>query len=230
MAVGTVPMGYQITGYIVGGMIEEKVSPQGAAPMPSKAAILKATGIALGIALLILFVAVLPAEYGIDPLKTGAALGLTRLSRASAKPAAAAVPVPVQAGIFTPQPAGYKVSAEDLTLAPGEGVEIKYHMQKGAGMVYSWKADGLVQFEFHGEPDNKPNPDYFESYELDDEVGRDNSHGTFTAPTTGIHGWFWENKGKKEVTIHLTTAGFFDYARMFSDGSDGEYLTLDDPE
>ncbi len=51
-------------------------------------------------------------------------------------------------------------------------MEIKYHMQKGAGMVYSWKATGNVAFEFHGEPDNKPNKDYFESYELNDKVGR----------------------------------------------------------
>ena len=35
---------------------------------------------------------------------------------------------------------GYFPTAE--AMGPGEGVEIKYHMQKGAGMVYSWKADG----------------------------------------------------------------------------------------
>ena len=50
---------------------------------PSKKAIAKATGIALAVALLILFTAVLPAEYGIDPLKTGAKLGLTDLSKAT---------------------------------------------------------------------------------------------------------------------------------------------------
>ena len=41
-----------------------------------------------GVALVILFTAVLPAEYGIDPLKTGALLGLTDLSKA-AEPAEA---------------------------------------------------------------------------------------------------------------------------------------------
>ena len=49
---------------------------------PSKAALVKATGIALAVALVILFTAVLPAEYGIDPLKTGKALGLTQLAQA----------------------------------------------------------------------------------------------------------------------------------------------------
>ena len=70
-------------------------------------------------------------------------------------------------------------------------------------------------------------PDYFESYELDNKVGQDHSYGSFTAPTTGIHGWFWENKGKKEVQIHLTTAGFFDSAKMYS-GDSKEPLTVED--
>ncbi|HLK47207.1 MAG TPA: hypothetical protein VKT49_03680 [Bryobacteraceae bacterium] len=191
---------------------------QGMEP-PSKRAIAKATAIALACALVILFTAVLPAEYGIDPLKTGKALGLTDLSNASASkqaPAGVAAAAPVQTGVYTAQPGLYKVDTEDLSLLPGDGVEIKYHMQKGAGMVYAWKATGNVRFEFHGEPDQKPNKDYYESYELDDKVGKDHSYGSFTAPTTGIHGWFWENKGSKEVQIHLTTAGFYDSAKMFA--------------
>ncbi len=200
---------------------------------PSKIAIAKATGIALIVALAILFSAVLPAEYGIDPLKTGALLHLTDLAKTSeaktseAKPAVGARPAPASAGIYTSQPASYKVDSEDLSLMPGEGVEIKYHMQKGAGMLYAWKANGNVAYEFHGEPDQKPNKDYFESYELDDQAGKDHSYGSFTAPTTGIHGWFWENKGKKQVDIHLTTAGFYDSAKMYA-GDKPDELTIQD--
>ena len=191
---------------------------------PSKKAIAKATGIAFAVALVILFTAVLPAEYGIDPLKTGALLHLTDLAKATSKPEAkpeakpvtGARPVAAPAGIYTAQSNSYKVDSEDLSLMPGDGVEIKYHMQKGAGMIYAWKATGNILYEFHGEPDKKPNPDYFESYELDNQVGKDHSYGSFTAPTTGIHGWFWENKSKKEVDIHLVTAGFYDSAKMYA--------------
>jgi hypothetical protein len=196
---------------------------------PSKSAILKATAIAFAAALLILFTAVLPAEYGIDPLRTGKALGLIGLSKSNDTTAAGRA-TPAQTGIYTAQPSTYKQDSEDLALTPGEGVEIKYHMQKGAAMVYAWKSDGKVQFEFHGEPDQKPRPDYFESYQLDNKVGQDKSYGSFTAPTTGIHGWFWENKGKKEVKIHLTTAGFYDSAKMYSDGPKGEPLEIEDPK
>jgi len=208
-------------------MINEESLPLVEAP--STRAILKATVIALGVALVILFVAVLPAEYGIDPLRTGKLLGLTGISQA-AEPASSTAgrATPVATGIYTSQPSTYKVDSEDLALGPGEGVEIKYHMQKGGAMLYAWKATGSVQFEFHGEPDQKPRPDYFESYQLDNKVGQDHSYGSFTAPTTGIHGWFWENKGEKEVQIHLTAAGFFDSAKMFSDSPTGEPLTIED--
>jgi hypothetical protein len=197
---------------------------------PSRKAIAKATGIALAVALLLLFTAVLPAEYGVDPLKTGAALGLTGLAKSgdsNGKGRATATPAPGQTGVYTAQPQTYKVDSEDLSLLPGEGVEIKYHMQKGAGMVYAWKADGKLTFEFHGEPDQKPNPDYFESYELDDKVGKDASYGSFTAPSTGIHGWFWENKGKTEIKFHVTTAGFYDSAKVLS-GDTKEDLAIED--
>jgi hypothetical protein len=210
-------------------MIQEKDIPHIAAPTTK--AIAKATVIAAVLAVILLFAAVLPAEYGFDPLRTGAALGLTELARSTATKPAPAIsatdgqPQPITT--YTPQPKIYKVDSEDLLLTPGRGVEIKYHMQKGAVMVYSWKASGKLMFEFHGEPDQKPNPDYYDSYELDDKVGKTESYGSFTAPSTGIHGWFWENKGDKNVEIHLTAAGFFDSAKMFA-GGDPEDMPLED--
>ena len=195
---------------------------------PSKSALAKATGIALLVALVLLFTAVLPAEYGFDPLKTGAALRLTGISQAGeVKRGAAPTPVAGQAGVYTPQPRIYKVDSEDFQLRPGDGMEMKYHMEKGAVMVYAWKATGKLAFEFHGEPDQKPNKDYFESYELDDKIGKEASYGSFTAPTTGIHGWFWQNKGDKPVDFHLSVAGFIDSAKMFA-GGPGEDMPIED--
>jgi hypothetical protein len=199
---------------------------------PSTAKIVTATVIALIVASVILIVVVLPAEYGIDPLGTGKRFGLTDLGRASARPvspvdaarAAEIVPVlepsptgdaPTVRGTFIAQPKRYQVDSREITLAPGEGMEIKYNMKKGAGLVYSWTASGTLSFEFHGEPDVKPEgrggTDYFESYELDDKTGKNQAHGTFVAPSTGIHGWFWENKSPNEVTLKLVSAGFYDW-------------------
>lgn len=206
-----------------------------AAQLPSKRQILRATGLAALVALVLFFTVVMPAELGKDPLHTGAALGLMNLSRAvnaapngapggtpvtiDATPAApvleagAAGEAPVVKGTYVPQPNAYKIDSRVLALGPGEGMEIKYHMQKGAGMVYSWTASRAVQYELHGEPDVKPanaGEDYYESYDKDD-AGKKESHGAFTAPSTGIQGWFWDNESDAPVTINLTTAGFYDY-------------------
>lgn len=195
----------------------DTISPVGA---PSKKRIAKAAAVALLVAVVVLFTAVLPAEYGIDPLGVGALMGLTELSEATANPVDAGTgAAPVAATANKSETRIYKVDTQDIVLAPGKGTEIKYHMQKGSAMVYSWKADGgIVQFEFHGEPDRKPTSDYYESYELDNKVGKNQSFGSFTAPTTGIHGWFWENKTQSEVKVRLTVAGYFDWAKQYVEG------------
>ena len=195
---------------------------------PSKGAIVKATLIALAVSLVLLFTAVLPAEYGIDPLRTGKLLRLTGISQGDSNGGGGSTPA--NTGIYTLQPGTYKVDTEDIGLHPGEGFEIKYHMQKGASMVFAWKADGNLRFEFHGEPDRKPRPNYFESYLLSDKAGVDRFYGSFTAPTTGVHGWFWQNKGKQDVRMHLSVSGFFDSSKMFEGGAAPEELTIEDPK
>jgi hypothetical protein len=208
-------------------MIEQKdIAP---VEPPSMAKIATATVVAFIVAVVILAVAILPAEYGIDPLGTGKVLGLADLAKASAQPAipagiadATIAPVlepstngaPTVKGTFIAQPKRYKIDSREYKLEPGEGMEIKYNMKKGAGLIYSWIADRNLQYEFHGEPNVKPpnvGSDYFESYELDNTAGKDQSHGTFIAPSTGIHGWFWENKSSEPVTLKLVSAGFYDW-------------------
>ena len=79
---------------ILGGTIMETRKHSSNAPLalegPSRGQIAIATVIALIVAAVLLVVAVLPAEYGIDPLKTGKALGLMDLAQASEKPQAVA--------------------------------------------------------------------------------------------------------------------------------------------
>jgi hypothetical protein len=122
---------------------------------------------------------------------------------------------PSVTGTFIPQAGRFQMDSREIILAPGEGMEIKYNMKKGGGLVYSWTASAAIPFEFHGEPDVKPagkeGTDYYESYELDDKTGKSERHGTFVAPSTGIHGWFWENKTPQKVTLKLVAAGYFDW-------------------
>jgi hypothetical protein len=102
-------------------------------------------------------------------------------------------------------------------------------MLEGASMVFTWKADGLLQFELQGEPDRKPKPDYFESYLQGNKIGKDRFYGLFVARRTGVHGWFWQNKTKSDVRMHLSVSGFFDSAKMYAEG-DPEELIVEDPK
>jgi hypothetical protein len=115
-----------------------------------------------------------------------------------------------------PEKAVYKVDRHQITLKPKEGIEYKYAMEKGATMVYSWKTGGVkVHHEFHGEPEGAPRG-YADTYLKEDAV--DQSHGTFLAPAKGIHGWYWENRTERDVTVTITAAGFFSRAFTLSRG------------
>jgi hypothetical protein len=114
----------------------------------------------------------------------------------------------------TGQAAVFKVDRHQITLRPKEGIEYKYQMEKGATMVYSWKAaGGKVNHEFHGEPEGAPRG-YADTYLKEDAV--EQSQGAFLAPSTGIHGWFWENTGEQDVTVTIHAADFFSRAYTLS--------------
>ena len=113
---------------------------------------------------------------------------------------------PVTATANTAQRAVHKIDRHQIVLRPKEGIEYKYQMEKGATMVYSWKTTGKVNHEFHGEPEGAPRG-YADTYLKEDVV--DQSHGTFLAPSKGIHGWYWENTTDQDVTVSIRAAGFF---------------------
>jgi hypothetical protein len=179
--------------------------------MPPKKRIVLATVLALGAAVVILFVAVLPAEYGIDPLGTGRVLGLTALSGTRAER-----PTPAEtAGSPSPAPViALQQDTYEVELRPFEGVEYKYRLEQGAGLVYTWTASAIVGYEFHGEPDGAP-AKYFDSY---GKGAAAEGHGGFIAAKPGIHGWFWENKSATRVKVTLRTSGFYSKSTEFRDG------------
>lgn len=98
-----------------------------------------------------------------------------------------------------------------ITLAPKEGMEYKYRLDKGAGMLYSWTSTGDVHWELHSQPDGAAQG-YAEFFDTRDGNA---SNGVYNAPFPGIHGWWWENQTDRQVTITLTTAGFYTESHEF---------------
>ena len=182
--------------------------------------ILIAAGAALLVAGLILVMFVLPAEYAVDPLGTGARVGLLdlgvvgqqveALSNAEATAGAGG-----EAPIVVPQDRAFEQETVEFKVAPREGMEYKYRLEKGESLLYSWKTTGPVNYEFHAEPDGAPRG-YAQTYEKVE--GKSEASGTLSAPFPGIHGWYWENTTDQEITVTLTTAGYYNLSHEFRSG------------
>jgi len=186
-----------------------------ASPPSASGPLGKATLIALLLAAIVLVTAVLPAEYGIDPLRTGEVTGLMALYRseqaAATAAAAPATVTPAAGGPVFPQLNDYRLDAREFTIPPNSGMEFKYVLSKSATMIYAWKSSSFVDFDFHTEPAGKP-PEASESFEKGEAAQK---RGGYTAPYDGIHGWYWENKTDRDVTVKLSAAGFFAEGRLF---------------
>lgn len=191
-------------------------------PVQSVKSLMNASLLAALLAAFILFVAVLPAEYGIDPTGLGHKMGLTTLSEVTRK----ATPLiaencikPEQVVVASPAPANPTDESQPLAdskssgqwkdivkivIPPKKGLEYKFSMQQDAVLEYSWVTDGAsIYFDFHGEPKGAKDG-YFKSYQ---EIKDSQSKGKLTAPFEGIHGWYWENETEQPVTIQLSTNG-----------------------
>jgi hypothetical protein len=174
--------------------------------LPSARRLAIAAGTAFASAAIILVVAILPAEYGIDPVGTGAALGLIREDEAAPSTLAVAGGdplVPVQRGPSSEYGSTHRTDTVEFELGPYEYLEYKYRLANGAAMVYSWQASAPVMHDFHGAPgDGGPEVSL-------DKSTKARGAGSLTAAFAGMHGWYWENPGWEPVTIRLTSAGFY---------------------
>lgn len=177
-------------------------------------------GAALLAAGLLLVVAVLPAEFGVDPTGIGRRLGLTAMNDVTRKVDAFQASRAANAGggsTIAPQTRRYQNETVEFTLTPGNSVEYKYRLDKGEALLYSWTATGRVNYELHAEPDGAPSG-YAETYEKKNAT--ETASGTLTAPFSGIHGWYWENPGRADITVTLSAAGFYNMSHEFRKGAE----------
>ena len=166
--------------------------------------LLLATLAAFGVAMLILFAAILPAEYGVDPLRIGRLLGLTSLGHAKRIADDTRQGAPLHS--HPRQPRSARVT---IRLSPREELEYKAELAQGEPLLYSWRIEGgPVYFEFHGEPTEGEWPKgFFQSYQISQSSTE--AHGSFVAPFTGRHGWYWRNLSDEPASITLETSGYY---------------------
>ncbi len=205
--------------------------------LPSGKSLLLSTLIALAVAAVLLLLAVLPAEYGFDPTGLGKRMGLTALhkpddhhedthSHAGADHEAAthshtnaadnpamtddtALGLQATAPTQVLQKRGEKWRSDklELTLSPKQGSELKVLLDQGEKMLFQWSAtNGAVSFDMHGNAVAAAEGD-FTSFWVGE--GENQASGVFTAPFSGLHGWWWENKTDRPVSITLEIEGYY---------------------
>ena len=194
------------------------VTPPPGVTLPTPRALVRSTLIALAVAAVLLVGFIFPAEYGVDPTGIGRVFGLTEMGQikvqlaeeaaaedaallaAGEAPAAAA---PVAQADSTTEVGG--VAAEQVTLvtlAPGEGKEVKLEMDEGGRATYAWTTDrGVVNYDTHADG---VGIDYH-GYGKGTSVASD--EGVIVAAFDGKHGWFWRNRTRESLTVTLRTSG-----------------------
>ena len=179
--------------------------------LPSKTQLVRATLLSLVAAVVLLVTAVLPAEYGVDPLGVGGALGLDKLNAARGTVAAELLPVEVESGLDLPSlvRASSSVSHDTMTVVvPAyESVELKADMVAGQSLVFDWQTDGsAVYSDMHGEPPDPRNNEFTSYWKQQDQAA---GRGMLLARFDGTHGWYWQNITEEPVTVTVSVSGFY---------------------
>ncbi|ACS44134.1 hypothetical protein [Methylorubrum extorquens] len=197
------------------------------AELPSSRQLLRSTAIAVVAAAGLLVTVVLPAEYAVDPIGVGRFLGLTTMGEvkgqlareaeddrrrdAQAPGRGSSVLPGLLKGLLIGEARAEPAAAQEasVTLAPGEGSEIKMAMKAGAKADYRWTASGSVNYDMHGTAPGGRESSYKRGREATGDVG------ILTAGYDGHHGWFWRNRGQEPVTVTVKVSGnFTDLKRM----------------
>ena len=184
-------------------------------PLPA-GTMLALTAGALVVASLIVFGAILPAEFNMDPLGLGKATGLNRLwapqqvafdaSKASSGPLA------------REYDRGFRTDTIEIPLRPdgdrrgGDELEYKVRMKKDATLIYEWSVADIPNPEefyhdFHGHTTVDGQEMTVATYK---QATGTSANGALTAPFDGIHGWYFQNQSLNRVVVRVKLTGFYE--------------------
>ena len=207
-------------------------------PVMGKKQLIKYLIISILIGGIVLVTAILPAEYNIDPLGAGKLFGFSRLytepseegdglqntsmtfKKLTMEESGPGPDVIIPVEVNDPPPAQQYDVREDsditVVVRAGKGIEYKFKMLKYGSTKYEWSTNGLILYsDMHGEIllEDPPEDEFFESYT---EAYSNNMTGTLTAPFEGIHGWYFRNKNKEDVTVRIKLKGQYELFDIYA--------------
>lgn len=153
---------------------------------------------------------ILPSEFGIDPTGAGKAMGLTALTPSGEM-------TELERGalrggkVLTLSNAPIVSDRWEYELEPFTSIEFKYTMDENAGMVFKWEATGPLHYDMHSHP-FEGGTDLTEGYGKGDAQKME---GTYVAPFTGIHGWYWQNQTSDTVKFVVEATGGLKESTIF---------------
>ncbi|OGT59656.1 MAG: hypothetical protein A3E01_04110 [Gammaproteobacteria bacterium RIFCSPHIGHO2_12_FULL_63_22] len=206
--------------------------------VPTRRSLIKATLLSLVVAVVILVIAVLPAEYGIDPTGVGSHLGLDALASTELKAttesptdvATVAVAAPSDAAL-APMPTAAEPEL-DAVGQPAKPVdashvskrndafrsdELTLTLAPGKGGEIKAEMQSGAGFVFQWTA-SAPVAVDMHGERKDAKEGEytsywiepslDHGSGSFTAPFEGSHGWYWLNRSESPITVKVQVTGF----------------------
>ena len=179
-------------------------------PLPTKSELLRATGITVVVAIVILVTTILPAEYGVDPIGVGSILGLSQLNVTSVdteEPMADAQGMPLAGVALTRASTNLRQDSLTVVVPAFEGIEVKADMKAGQSLAFDWRTDGDILYtDMHGEPPNAGKNEFTSYWK---EKQQSAGQGTLVAQFEGTHGWYWQNMSEEDVTVTVDVSGFY---------------------
>ncbi len=183
-------------------------------PLPA-GKMLALTAVALVVASLVVFGAILPAEFNWDPLGLGRVTGLSRLwapKQVAFDASGSSVPVAREYAV------GFRSDTIEIPLRPdgdrrgGDELEYKVRMAKDATLVFEWSVADIPNpeefyYDFHGHTTVPGAEMTVATYK---QATGTSANGALTAPFDGIHGWFFQNQSVNPVVVRVKISGFYE--------------------
>jgi hypothetical protein len=181
----------------------------------SAGSMLAITGGAFVAGSLIVFGAILPAEFNWDPLGFGRTTGLNRLwapREVTFDTTTGSVPLARE------YPTGFRTDVIEIPLRAGgdstrgDELEYKVRMRKDATFVYEWSVPSVSNpeefyFDFHGHTLTAAKEMTVATYK---QATGTSANGALTAPFDGVHGWFFQNQSVGPIVVHVKISGFYE--------------------
>ncbi|TFH75228.1 hypothetical protein E3V39_03635 [Gammaproteobacteria bacterium LSUCC0112] len=99
-------------------------------------------------------------------------------------------------------------SHHEVPVPAGEALEHKLRLNEGDTIVYlDMMLPGPLEVEFHSHTDREPGADDLLMFYNIHRNGQE--RGALTAPFSGIHGWYLNNRSAVDIVVHLEVAGFY---------------------